>query len=56
MATDLGKDRDTTIQKVFNEVSNLFKPLAQREWLSWGGDLLFSEMQDKIERERVQKE
>jgi hypothetical protein len=56
MATDLGEDRDATIQKVFDEVINLFKPLARCDWLAWGGDLLFLEMRDDIERERVQKE
>jgi hypothetical protein len=56
MATDLGEDRDATVQKVFDEVIDLFKPLARRDWLAWGGDLLFSEMRDDIERERVRKE
>jgi hypothetical protein len=56
MATDLGEDRGATVQNVFDEVLEAFKPLARREWLAWGGDLLFSEMRDEIERERVRKE
>jgi hypothetical protein len=56
MANDLGEDRGATVQNVFDEVLEAFKPLARREWLAWGGDLLFSEMRDEIEMERVRKE
>jgi hypothetical protein len=56
MASDLGEERDATVQNVVDEVFEVFKPLARCEWLVWGGDLLFSEMRDDIERERVRKE
>jgi hypothetical protein len=45
------------VQEVVDEVFALFAPLARREWLSWGGDLLFSDMKEQVEREeRREKE
>jgi hypothetical protein len=51
MADALGEEREPSIQKVVDKVFGLFVPMARREWLSWGGDLLFSDLQDEIECE-----
>jgi hypothetical protein len=51
LALDLGEERDSAIQVVIVEVAELFKLLARREWLEWGGELLFSELRNKVEQE-----
>jgi hypothetical protein len=51
MADGLGEERGPIVQKVVDDVFNLFAPMARREWLPWGGDLLFSDLQEEIERE-----
>ena len=56
LADGLGEERDSIVQKVVDEVFELFKPLARREWLSWGGDLLFSDLYEEVERERKEEE
>jgi hypothetical protein len=55
MADALGEEREPSIQKV-NEVFGLFALMARREWLSWGGDLLFLDLQDEIEHEEEEAE
>jgi hypothetical protein len=47
----LGEEWGSNIQKVVNEVFNLFAPKAHCEWLPWGGKLLFSDLQEEVERE-----
>jgi hypothetical protein len=37
------------------EAFALFTPLARREWLSWGGDLFFSDMKEEVEREEQEE-
>jgi hypothetical protein len=44
------------VQVVVEEAFALFAPLARREWLSWGGDLFFSDLKEKVEREEQEKE
>jgi hypothetical protein len=51
LADDLGEERDSAVQKVIVEAFELFAPLARREWLSWGGELLFSDLAEQVERE-----
>ena len=53
---DLGEERDPTVQRVVDEVFENFKPLARREWLAWGGDLLFAELSEEVAREQVEEE
>jgi hypothetical protein len=42
MADGLGEERSAKVQKVMDEAFELYTPKARCEWLSWGGDLLFS--------------
>jgi hypothetical protein len=51
MADGLGEERSAEVQKVVDEAFELYSPKAWREWLSWGGDLLFSDLQELVERE-----
>jgi hypothetical protein len=51
MANGLGEEHGPIVQKVVDDVFNLFAPTAHSEWLPWGGDLLFSDLQEEIERE-----
>jgi len=44
------------VQKVVDEVFQLFSPMARREWLVWGGELLFPDLSDQVERERQEEE
>ena len=56
IANGLGEEHDSTVQKVINEVFELFKLLASREWLSWGSDLLFPDLYEEVEREQKEEE
>jgi hypothetical protein len=51
MADGLSEECGPVVQNVIDEVFNLFVPMAHREWLSWGRDLLFSDLQEEIEQE-----
>jgi hypothetical protein len=51
MADSLGEERGPVVQKVVDEVFNLFAPMARHEWLPWGGELLFPDLQEAVERE-----
>jgi hypothetical protein len=45
------------VQEVVEEAFSLFAPLLRRDWLSWGGELLFSDLREQVEREeREEKE
>jgi hypothetical protein len=56
MADGLGEERRPIIQNVMDKVFDLFALMACREWLSWGRDLLFSNLQEEIEREACEAE
>ena len=56
MAEDLGEERDATVQKVVDEVSEVFKPLARREWIAWGRALLFGELREELARQQAEDE
>jgi hypothetical protein len=51
MADGLGKERSAEVQKLVDKVFELYTPMARPEWLSWGGELLFSDLQEAVERE-----
>jgi hypothetical protein len=51
MADGLGEERSAKVQKIVDEVFELYAPMARPEWLSWGGELLFSDLQEVVERE-----
>ena len=44
------------MQKMVDEVFDLFKPLAHREWLEWGGDLLLVAKEQAEEEARRARE
>jgi hypothetical protein len=45
------------VQEVVEEAFMLFMPLVHQEWLSWGGELLFSDLKEQVEHEeREEKE
>jgi hypothetical protein len=48
LALDLGEECDPAVQDIIIKVVKLFKLLAHCEWLEWGGELLFSELQDEV--------
>jgi hypothetical protein len=52
----LGEVRSSTIQKLVDEVIELLSPMAHREWLPWGGEILFSGLREDIEREECKAE
>jgi hypothetical protein len=39
------------MQEVVDEAFALFAPLARKGWLSWGGELLFSDLKEQVECE-----
>jgi hypothetical protein len=41
---------------MMQEVVGAYAPLARREWLSWGGELLFPELREEVEKEEREKE
>jgi hypothetical protein len=49
MADGLGEEHGPAIQKVINEAFDLFALMACHEWLSWGSDLFFSDLQEEVE-------
>jgi hypothetical protein len=51
MANSLGEEHRPIVQKVVDEVFNLFAPMARHKWLPWGGELLFSDLQEAVEWE-----
>lgn len=56
LVDDLGEERDAAVQNIVNEVFELFAPMARREWLSWGGELLFTALQERVAREERELE
>jgi hypothetical protein len=56
MANALGEECKSAIQTVINEVFGLFALMARHEWLSWGGELLFPDLQDEVEQEEQEAE
>jgi hypothetical protein len=53
----MGKERPSEVQNLVNEVFDLFAPLARREWVAWGGELLYGDLKEEMEREtRVAEE
>jgi hypothetical protein len=56
LADALGEERGSNIQKVVDEVFNLFTPKACHKWLPWGGELLFSDLPEEVEREICEAE
>jgi hypothetical protein len=51
MADGLGVERSSFVEDLIEEVTKSFEPLARREWLEWGGDLLFVSYKAQIEAE-----
>lgn len=51
LAEGLEEDRSEAIQKIVDEACGLFAPLARREWVSWGGEVLFLDLAEELERE-----
>jgi hypothetical protein len=41
---------------MMHEVVGAYVPKARREWLSWGGELLFPELHEEVEKEEREKE
>jgi hypothetical protein len=41
---------------MMQEVVGAYAPLARREWLLWGGELLFPELREEVEKEEREKE
>jgi len=37
-------------------VFELFKPLARRDWISWGGELLFGDLREEVAKEEAEEE
>jgi hypothetical protein len=37
-------------------VFEAFKPLARREWLAWGGELLFGDLREEVAKEEAEEE
>jgi hypothetical protein len=56
MAEGLGKERGPVVKGMMQEVVGAYAPLVCREWLSWGGELLFSELREEVEREDCELE
>lgn len=38
------------MQKIIDEVCDLFVPMVCHEWISWGRDLLFLELAEQVQR------
>jgi hypothetical protein len=55
LANSLGEERGQAVQEVIKEAFVLFAPLARQDWLSWGGELLFSDMKEQVEREEQEE-
>jgi hypothetical protein len=51
MVDTLGEEWSAEVQKVVDEVFKVYAPMVRPEWLSWGGELLFSDLQEAVERE-----
>ena len=47
--------RSAEIGDLLSEVMEVFEPLARREWLSWGGKLLFGRLQAEVDAEEKQE-
>ena len=45
----MGKDQLERVQGLVDKVFALFMPLLQCNWLSWGRELLFAELQEQVE-------
>jgi hypothetical protein len=43
------------MQEVVEEAFVLFAPLVHRDWLSWGGELLFSDLKEQVEQEEQEE-
>ena len=56
LADGVGDEHSEKVQVLVNEVFTLFAPLMQRKWLLWGGELLFTDLQEQVEREEWEKE
>ena len=56
MADDLNEEWDAAVQKVVDEVFEIFKLLACRPWITWGSDLLFTELREEVAREEAKEE
>jgi hypothetical protein len=52
----LGEARLSAIQKLIDEVIELLGPMAHREWLPWGGEILFSGLREDVDREEREAE
>ena len=52
----MGDECSEKVQVLVNKVFALFAPLAQCEWLPWGSELLFTDLQEWVEREEREKE
>ena len=52
----MGEERSEKVQALVNEVFALFVPLARCDWLMWGGELLFADLQEQVEREEQEAE
>jgi hypothetical protein len=44
------------VKQVVFEAYTAFAPLARREWLSWGGDILFFKLKEEVEEEERKAE
>jgi hypothetical protein len=51
LANGLEEERSEAVQRVVEEACELFAPLACREWISWGGKVLFLDLAEELERE-----
>jgi hypothetical protein len=51
MVDGLGKEHSAEVQKIVDEVFELYALMARPEWLSWGSELLFSDLQEAVECE-----
>ena len=56
LADSVGKEWSEKVQALVNEVFALFVPLAWHDWLSWGAELLFMDLQEQVEREECEAE
>jgi hypothetical protein len=56
LAESLGEERGPVVKGMMQEVVGAYTPLVRREWLSWGGELLFPELREEVEKEEHEKE
>jgi hypothetical protein len=56
LAESLGEERGPVVKGMMQEVVGAYAPLAHWEWLSWGGELLFPELREEVEKEECEKE